>query len=73
MYGPMLDWNHGQGGAIDGTLRQYAVYAASALIKIPEECELSFMELSTLVCAGLTVASLPQRPDHTQSTQSTRA
>lgn len=54
MYGHMLDWNNGQGAAIDGTLRQYAVYAASALVKIPEECELSFVELSTLVCAGLT-------------------
>lgn len=54
MYGPMFNWNNGQGAAIDGTLRQYAVYSASSLVKIPEECDLSYVELSTLVCAGLT-------------------
>lgn len=50
----MLNGDNGQGAAIAGTLRQYAVYSASSLVKISEECDLSYVELSTLVCAGVT-------------------
>lgn len=42
----------GLGGAIDGTLRDYAVFSASGLVSMPSN--LSFLEASTLSCAALT-------------------
>ncbi|KAL9126653.1 MAG: hypothetical protein Q9217_004329 [Psora testacea] len=46
------DVKTGLGGAIDGTLRQYAVFEEKGLVKMPES--LSFKEASTLPCAALT-------------------
>jgi NADPH:quinone reductase-like Zn-dependent oxidoreductase len=42
----------GLGGAIDGTLREYAVYNEQGLVKAPRN--LTALETSTLTCAALT-------------------
>ena len=52
-YGQQKDWNGGHGGPVDGFLRQYAVVQESFVVKVPPT-ELSFAELSTLVCTGVT-------------------
>lgn len=53
-YGPQRDWNHGHGGPVDGFLRQYAVVAASAVVKIPGDTKLGWPQLASLVCTGVT-------------------
>ncbi|KAJ0374309.1 hypothetical protein COL26b_007556 [Colletotrichum chrysophilum] len=53
--GPMKDWNHSLGGVFDGALRQYIVLPTSALVKVPSDSQLSYSELSALVCTGSTV------------------
>lgn len=42
----------GLGGAIDGTLREYAAFNQEGLVRKPSN--LNFVEASTLSCAGLT-------------------
>ncbi|KAI0475634.1 NAD(P)-binding protein [Xylariaceae sp. FL0804] len=42
----------GLGGVLDGTLRQYGVYAETGLVRAPQN--LGFVEAATLTCAGLT-------------------
>ncbi|KAI1112912.1 hypothetical protein F5Y14DRAFT_240986 [Nemania sp. NC0429] len=42
----------GLGGAIDGTLRPYAAYPETGLVRAPKN--LSYVEAATLTCAGLT-------------------
>lgn len=42
----------GLGGCIDGTLREYATFAESGVVKMPEN--LDYVEAASLVCAGLT-------------------
>uniref|UniRef100_H3G9G2 Enoyl reductase (ER) domain-containing protein n=1 Tax=Phytophthora ramorum TaxID=164328 RepID=H3G9G2_PHYRM len=55
LYGPVLNGgSHRLGGVLDGMLRQYAAVPAQAVIKIPEECTLDFVQLASLVCAGVT-------------------
>lgn len=54
LYGPMPDWYHGLGGTIDGVLREYVALPSSAVVRIPATTELSFAQLSTLVCTGTT-------------------
>ncbi|GMF66673.1 unnamed protein product [Phytophthora fragariaefolia] len=55
MYGPVLDGgSHWLGGTLDGMLRQYAVVPAQAVIPTPENCKLTFVQLASLVCAGVT-------------------
>ncbi|KAH7465594.1 Zinc-type alcohol dehydrogenase-like protein [Phytophthora ramorum] len=52
LYGPVLNGgSHRLGGVLDGMLRQYAAVPAQAVIKIPEECTLDFVQLASLVCA----------------------
>ncbi|TIC69036.1 hypothetical protein E3Q02_01064 [Wallemia mellicola] len=55
LYGPQLDWNGGLGGPVDGNLRDYITLPATSIIKIPEENNLSFPQLASLVCTGTTV------------------
>ncbi|KAI8190127.1 Zinc-type alcohol dehydrogenase-like protein [Colletotrichum sp. SAR 10_86] len=55
LYGPMKDWNHSLGGVFDGALRQYIVLPTSALVKVSSDSQLSYSELSALVCTGSTV------------------
>ncbi|TLS24548.1 hypothetical protein PpBr36_08887 [Pyricularia pennisetigena] len=42
----------GLGGVLDGTLRQYGVFAETGLVRAPEN--LDFVESASLTCAGLT-------------------
>lgn len=42
----------GLGGAVDGTMREYAAFDENGLVFMPEG--LSFEEAATLTCAGLT-------------------
>jgi NADPH:quinone reductase-like Zn-dependent oxidoreductase len=55
LFGQQKDWNNGQGGPIDGVLREYVCLPAASVVQIPKESPLSFCEWSTLVCTGVTV------------------
>ena len=66
----------GNGGALDGTLRQYAPFDEQALVAMPES--LDFQQASTLTCAGLVawnalygLESKSLKPGHTVLTQGT--
>ncbi|KAL1602354.1 hypothetical protein SLS60_005770 [Paraconiothyrium brasiliense] len=52
--GPMCDWRHSLGGCYDGVLREYIALPSAALVKIPSGSDLSFAQLSALVCTGTT-------------------
>lgn len=54
LYGAMPDWHHSLGGCYDGALQQYIALPTSALVKVPSGTELSFAQLSALVCTGTT-------------------
>ncbi|KAK2611615.1 hypothetical protein N8I77_004946 [Diaporthe amygdali] len=54
LYGAIKDWNHSLGGEIDGVLREFISLPSSTLIKIPAEAQLSYSQLSALVCTGTT-------------------
>jgi len=54
LYGAIRDWHHSLGGCYDGVLRQYIALPASAVVKVPAETQLSFAQLSALVCTGTT-------------------
>lgn len=66
----------GLGGAIDGTLREYAVFNEEGLVAMPSN--LNFLEASTLTCAALTawnalygLESRALKPGQTVLTQGT--
>lgn len=68
-YGPQRDWDNGQGGPIDGVLRQYVVLPASAVVKVPSDAPQTYSQLASVVCTGTTVwnslyGNLPLRPGH---------
>jgi hypothetical protein len=70
LYGPQKDWVHSLGGFFDGTLRQYIAVPAIAVAKIPETCELSFTQLASLICTGVTAwnalfGCIPLQPGQT--------
>lgn len=70
LYGAMPDWHHSLGGCYDGVLREYIALPSSALVKIPGTAELSFAQLSTLVCTGTTAwnalfGNVPLKPGQT--------
>ncbi|PYI30579.1 NAD(P)-binding protein [Aspergillus indologenus CBS 114.80] len=54
LFGPQLNWENGQGGPIDGVLREYVCIPAASAVQVPKETALSFCEWSTLVCTGVT-------------------
>ncbi|KAM5353728.1 hypothetical protein ACJ41O_000378 [Fusarium nematophilum] len=54
LYGPMKDWHHSLGGCYDGVLRQFIALPSSALVKVPSDTQLSYAQLSALVCTGTT-------------------
>lgn len=67
LYGPLRDWHHGQGGSVDGALRQYAAYPEQFLVKVPKDSPQSYTELASLVCTGVTTwnalyGNLPLKP-----------
>lgn len=72
------DWEHGLGGPIDGMLRQYVALPAAAMVQIPKSTKLSWSQLATLVCTGITawnalygLQSLALRPGQTVLFQGT--
>ena len=70
LYGPQLDWNHGHGGPIDGVLRQYVAFPASAVASIPESSGLTYPQMASLVCTGVTAwnamyGAVPLKPGQT--------
>ncbi|KAL1631431.1 hypothetical protein SLS54_000191 [Diplodia seriata] len=70
LYGPMRDWDNGQGGPVDGVLRQYIVLPAEAVVKVPKESNLSHAQWASLVCTGVTAwnalyGNLPLKPGQT--------
>lgn len=54
LYGPQQNWNHGQGGPVDGVLRQYVVLLAEAVVKVPADASLSHAQWASLVVTGVT-------------------
>lgn len=54
LYGPQQNWNHGQGGPVDGVLRQYVALPAEAVVKVPAEISLSHAQWASLVVTGVT-------------------
>ena len=48
------DWVHAHGGPIDGFLRQFAALPHTAVVKIPEHTKLSYAQMASLVCTGVT-------------------
>jgi NADPH:quinone reductase-like Zn-dependent oxidoreductase len=69
-YGTLKNQDQTLGGGVDGMLRQYAAVPAHAIVKIPEQCELDFVQLASLVCTGATVWNAlfgykPMRPGQT--------
>ncbi|GKU08949.1 hypothetical protein FLAG1_10044 [Fusarium langsethiae] len=76
LYGPQRDWDNGQGGPIDGVLRQYVVLPASAIVKVPSDAPQTYSQLASVVCMGTTVwnslyGNLPLRPGHVVLCQGT--
>ena len=70
LYGPQKDWHHGNGGPVDGFLREFAALPASSVTKIPEGAKLSFTQMAVLVCTGVTAwnalyGNIPLRPGQT--------
>ncbi|ANB12975.1 Zta1p [Sugiyamaella lignohabitans] len=54
LYGPPKRVDDSLGGNIDGGLREYVTLPSFAVNKIPKSVDLSWEELSTLPCAGVT-------------------
>ncbi|KAK2775455.1 hypothetical protein FQN53_003140 [Emmonsiellopsis sp. PD_33] len=54
LFGQQMDWLNGQGGPVDGVLREYITLPAIAVVKLPENSPQGFSEWSTLVCTGVT-------------------
>ncbi|KAL4756613.1 zinc-dependent alcohol dehydrogenase family protein [Aspergillus foveolatus] len=66
-FGQQEDWLNGQGGPVDGVLREYFTLPGIAVVKLPRDSPLSFSEWSTLVCTGVTAwnalyGNIPLRP-----------
>lgn len=54
LYGPLPDSNHSLGGCLDEMLRQYVAMPAQYLTKFPQDCKLSYVQMTTLVASGAT-------------------
>lgn len=75
-YGPQQDWVHSLGGCFDGVLREYVALPARSITRVPDECDLSFPQLASLVCTGVTAWNalfglVPLRPGQTVLFQGT--
>ncbi|KAL4801064.1 NAD(P)-binding protein [Aspergillus venezuelensis] len=67
LYGPQEDWLNGQGGPVDGVLREYITIPGVAAVKLPSDSPQTFSEWSTLVVTGVTAwnalyGNVPLRP-----------
>lgn len=70
LYGPRLNRTYSQGGMIDGNLREYVVLPEISATKIPKTTHLSFPEMASLVCTGVTAwnalyGNIPLKPGQT--------
>lgn len=54
LYGPQKNWEHGLGGPIDGVLREYVTLPYQSVVKVPKTSPLSWEQLASLVCTGVT-------------------
>ncbi|KAK2755938.1 hypothetical protein FQN54_005734 [Arachnomyces sp. PD_36] len=54
LFGPQEGWLNGQGGPVDGVLREYLAVPGASAVKFPKESPQSFAEWSTLVVTGVT-------------------
>ncbi|KAG4058349.1 hypothetical protein JG687_00013446 [Phytophthora cactorum] len=76
LYGPLKSQAYMLGGGVDGTLRQFTAVPAQAIIKVPAECKLDYVQLASLVCTGATVWNalygyVPMKPGQTVLFQGT--
>ncbi|KAE8320236.1 hypothetical protein BDV41DRAFT_570396 [Aspergillus transmontanensis] len=67
VFGQQMSWMGGQGGPVDGVLREYLLVPAVSAVKIPKNSPQTFNEWSTLVVTGVTVwnalyGNIPLRP-----------
>lgn len=54
LYGPRCDREHSLGGTLDGVLREYVVLPEYSVTKIPKKASMTYPEMASLVCAGVT-------------------
>jgi NADPH:quinone reductase-like Zn-dependent oxidoreductase len=69
-YGPRLHRNQSQGATYDGVLREYVTLPEHSVTKISKGSDLSWVEMASLVCAGVTAwnalfGNIPMRPGQT--------
>ncbi|KAJ5293009.1 uncharacterized protein N7443_008962 [Penicillium atrosanguineum] len=67
LFGQQSNWLGGQGGPVDGVLREYLAIPAISAVKVPKDCPQTFNEWSTLVVTGVTAwnalyGNVPLRP-----------
>jgi len=67
LFGPQTTWLNGQGGPVDGVLREYLTVPGASAVKVPQQSPLDFTEWSTLVVTGVTAwnalyGNIPLRP-----------
>jgi NADPH:quinone reductase-like Zn-dependent oxidoreductase len=70
LYGPLRDVDHALGGTVDGVLRQYIALPEQAITVIPKSASLSFPQMASLVCTGITAwnalyGNIPLKPGQT--------
>ncbi|EGZ11309.1 hypothetical protein PHYSODRAFT_318082 [Phytophthora sojae] len=70
LYGPQQDWAHSLGGMLNGVLRQFVALPAHVLTKMPKDSTLSFVQMASLVCTGVTAwnalyGNIPLKPGQT--------
>lgn len=70
LYGPMKSWHNGQGGPIDGVLREYIAVPAQSVVTIPKSSTLSYAQWASVVCTGVTAwnslyGNMPLKPGQT--------
>lgn len=54
LFGQQRSWLNGQGGPVDGVLREYLTVPSISAVRVPKESPQSFSEWSTLVVTGVT-------------------
>ncbi|KIM94002.1 hypothetical protein OIDMADRAFT_106866 [Oidiodendron maius Zn] len=76
LYGFQADHSQAQGAGADGVLRQYAVFREEALAIVPKSANLSFPQMASIVCTGVTAwnafyGNVPLKPGQTVLFQGT--
>lgn len=70
LYGFQADHSQAQGAGADGVLRQYAVFREEAIAIVPKSANLSFPQMASIVCTGVTAwnafyGNVPLKPGQT--------